>query len=149
MKPGTMKPTKDGAVGELLLALVDRVSHRGGGTLSLMSDAGLTLPQVLFLARLRQAGGCTASELATRLNMSPPAVSQMVDRLFRLGLLTRVEDAGDRRRKQLAVTPGASQLLDKLTRARAAEYGKGPARLSPAVRPELAAAPATTVRELD
>src|SRR5258708_13710332 len=117
MKPGTMKPTKDGAVGELLLALVDRVSHRGGDTLSLMSDAGLTLPQVLFLARLRQAGGCTASELATRLNMSPPAVSQMVDRFFRLGLLTRAQDAGDRRRKQPPVPPGARPPPPQLTPA--------------------------------
>ncbi|MBL6654003.1 MAG: winged helix DNA-binding protein, partial [Reyranella sp.] len=74
--------------------------------------------------------------------------SQMVDRLFRLGLLTRVEDAEDRRRKRLATTPRADTLLDKLTRARAAEYGKGTARLSPAVRRELAAALQKAVREL-
>lgn len=136
------------SVGELLLALVDRVSHRGGDTLALMAEAGITLPQILFLARLRQASGSTASELAERLNMSAPAVSQMVDRLFRLGLLTRVEDAEDRRRKRLATTPRADTLLDKLTRARAAEYGKGTARLSPAVRRELAAALQKAVREL-
>ena len=86
-----MSVGKDGATaGELLLALVDRVSHRGGDTLSLMNEAGTTLPQILFLARLRQAGGGTASDLADRLNMSLPAVSQMVDRLFRLDLLSRV-----------------------------------------------------------
>ena len=135
-------------MGELLLALVDRVSHRGGDTLALMNEAGMTLPQLLFLARLRQAGVCTASELADRLNMSMPAVSQMVDRLFRLGLLTRAEDAEDRRRKQLATTPRADTLLDKITRARAAEYSKGTARLSPAVRKELATALQKAVREL-
>ena len=48
-----------------------------------MNEAGTTLPQILFLARLRQAGGGTASDLADTLNMSLPAVSQMVDRLFR------------------------------------------------------------------
>jgi DNA-binding MarR family transcriptional regulator len=140
-------PTKD-PVGELLLALVDRVSHRGGDTLALMNEAGITLPQVLFLSRLRQAGGSTASDLAERLNMSLPAISQMVDRLFHLGLLTRAEDAEDRRRKRLATTPRAEQLLDRLTRARANEYSKGTARLSPAVRKELAAALAKAVREL-
>lgn len=144
-----MNQPKDGAtVGELLLALVDHVSHRGGDTLALMNEAGITLPQVLFLVRLRQAGVSTASELAGRLNMSLPAVSQMVDRLFRLGLLTRAEDAEDRRRKQLATTPRADLLLDKITRARAAEYGKGTARLSPAVRRELAAALHKAVRDL-
>jgi DNA-binding MarR family transcriptional regulator len=135
-------------VGALLLALVDRVSHRGGETLALMSEAGLTLPQVLFLTRLRQVGGSTASELAERLNMSLPATSQMVERLFKQGLLTRTEDEGDRRRKRLAVTPSAERLLDRLVRARAAEYVKGTARLSPAVQRELAAALAKAVREL-
>jgi DNA-binding MarR family transcriptional regulator len=137
------------SVGDLLLALVDRVSHRGGDTLSLMNEAGMTLPQVLFLTRLKQAGGSTASELAERLNMSPPAVSQMVDRLFQLGLLTRVEDPEDRRRKRLAATPRADALMERLRRARGEEYNKGTARLSPAVRKELAAALAKAVRELE
>jgi DNA-binding MarR family transcriptional regulator len=141
------------SVGELLLALVDRVSHRGGDTLSLMNETGITLPQVLFLTRLRQAGlrqagGSTASELADRLNMSPPAVSQMVDRLFQLGLLTRVEDPEDRRRKRLAATPRADALMERLRRARGEEYNKGTAKLSPAVRKELAAALAKAVKEL-
>jgi len=139
---------KNDEVGALLLALVDRVSHRGGDTLALMAEAGLTLPQVLFLNRLRQAGTSTASALAERLNMSLPATSQMVERLFKLALLTRAEDADDRRRKRLAVTPSAGRLLDKITRARAAEYDKGTQCLSPELRRELAAALAKAVREL-
>ena len=140
--------SKTDEVGALLLALVDRVSHRGGDTLALLNEAGLTLPQVLFLTRLRQAGQSTPSELAERLNMSLPATSQMVDRLFKLDFLTRSEDEDDRRRKRLAVTPAGERMLDKLARARAAEYATGTARLSPAVRRELAAALAKAVREL-
>ncbi len=148
-RPRRMSAVKDGTPGELLLALVDRVSHRGGDTLALMNEAGTTLPQILlFPARLRQAGGGTASELAGTLNMSLPAVSQMVDRLFRLGLLSRAEDAEDRRRKRLATTAKADLLLDRLTRARAAEYSRGVARLSPALRKELAAVLQKAVREL-
>jgi DNA-binding MarR family transcriptional regulator len=140
--------SKADEVGTLLLALVDRVSHRGGDTLALMTEARLTLPQVLFLTRLRQAGESTPSELAERLNMSLPAASQMVERLFKLGFLKRREDEGDRRRKQLAVTPAGERMLDKLVRTRAAEYAKGTARLSPGLRRELAAALAKAVREL-
>jgi DNA-binding MarR family transcriptional regulator len=81
--------------------------------------------------------------------MSPPAVSQMVDRLFQLGLLTRVEDAEDRRRKRLAPTPRADALMERLRRARGEEYNKGTAKLSPAVRKELATALAKAVRELE
>jgi DNA-binding MarR family transcriptional regulator len=80
--------------------------------------------------------------------MSLPAVSQMVDRLFRLGLLSRAEDAEDRRRKRLATTAKADALLDRLTRARGAEYSRGVARLSPALRKELAAVLQKAVREL-
>lgn len=136
------------SVGELLLELVDRVSHRGGSTLALMTEAGITLPQLLFLVRLRQLGGSTASELGERLNMSPPAISQMVARLFRLGLLTQTEDGEDRRRKRLATTPRANTTIDRISRARASEYGHGTAKLSPAVRKELAAALHKAVREL-
>jgi DNA-binding MarR family transcriptional regulator len=136
-------------VGQLLLALVDQVSHRGGNTLSLLTETGMTLPQVLFLTRLGQSAGSTPSELAERLNMSLPAVSQMVDRLFQLGLLTRVEDLEDRRRKRLGTTPRADALLERLRRARGEEYNKGTARLSPAVRRELATALAKAVRELE
>ncbi|MBV8412973.1 MAG: MarR family transcriptional regulator [Alphaproteobacteria bacterium] len=143
-----MSAKDSGSVGELLLALVDRVSHRGGDTLSLLTETGMTLPQVLFLTRLRQSGGSTPSELAERLGMSLPAVSQMVDRLFQLGLLTRVEDPEDRRRKRLATTPRADDLLERLRRARGEEYNKGTAKLSPAVRRELAAALAKAVKEL-
>ncbi len=137
-----------GAVGELLLELVDRVSHRGGDTLALMAEAGITLPQLLFLVRLRQLGGSTPSEMGERLNMSPPAISQMVGRLWRLGLLTRTEDGEDRRRKRLGTTPRANAMIDRISHARAAEYGRGTAKLSPKVRRELAAALRKAVREL-
>jgi DNA-binding MarR family transcriptional regulator len=137
-----------GTVGPLLLELIDRVSHRGGDTLALMAEAGITLPQLLFLVRLRQTGGSTASELGQRLNMSPPAISQMVARLFRLGLVTQTEDGEDRRRKRLATTPRAHTMIDRISRARAAEFGQGTAKLSPAVRKQLAAALRKAVDEL-
>src|SRR5262245_10858591 len=125
-------------IGEMLQELVNRVSHRGGEVLALMNDAGVTLQQVLLLTRLREAGESNVSDLAERLGMSLPAISQMVERLYQLGLLSRSEDAEDRRRKLIATTPKARAFLDRLVKARAAEYGAGIARLPAPLRTELA-----------
>ena len=72
----------------------------------------------------------------------------MVDRLFKQGLLSCLVVVCVWRRKRLAVTTSAEKLLDRLVRARAAEYVEGTARLSPALQRELAAVLAKAVREL-
>jgi DNA-binding MarR family transcriptional regulator len=123
--------------GKLLQQLVNDISHRGGLTLSLMNDAAVTLHQVLLLTHLTEAKECAVSDLAARLNMSPPSISQMVDRLFQLGMISRAEDAADRRRKILAVTPKAKALLARISAARSAEYAAGLASVRPALRKEL------------
>lgn len=110
------------SAGTLLSDLVNRVSHRSGTTLRIMANAQVTLQQILLLTRLRQASPSSASDLAERLNLSLPAVSQAVDRLVRLNLVTRVEDSADRRKKKIATTARANALLERLTRARAGEY---------------------------
>ena len=129
----------DGQLGELLQEFVNRISHRQGHTLAVFSEESVTLQQVLLLHRLQQLGESTLSELATRMRMSLPAVSQMIDRLFALDLLTRVEADEDRRRKKVSVTRKGAALLDRVRRARAAEYAAGVSGLTPKVRAELLA----------
>lgn len=58
----------------------------------------------LLLAR----SAMTASELAQALNLSKPATSMAVDRLERLGHVTRERDPADRRRVHIRATPGSS-----------------------------------------
>jgi len=125
-------------LGRLLQDLVNRVSHRGGQTLALMTEAEVTLQQVLLLTRLRQANRCSVSEFADQLGLSLPAISQAVERLKRLDMVTRIEDPTDRRRKQLATTRKAHALLDRLLEARSNEYAAGVAGLSPQLREDLA-----------
>jgi DNA-binding MarR family transcriptional regulator len=127
----------DEQLGDLLQEFVNRVSHLQGNTLSVLTDESVTLQQVLLLRRLQQAGQSTPSELAEMMRMSPPAVSQMIDRIFILDLVTRAEAAEDRRRKMIAVTHKARQLLERIRKARAAEYAAGACRLSPKLRVEL------------
>ena len=138
----------DDEVGDLLQEFVNRVSHLRGNTLSVLTDESVTLQQVLLLRRLQQAGRSTSSGLAELMHMSPPAVSQMIDRLFSLDLVTRAEAPEDRRRKMIAVTNRARQLLERIRRARAAEYAAGVRGLSPKLRGELASVLKRALQEL-
>ena len=60
--------------------------------------------------------GATASELGRRLGVSKQAAGKTVDRLVALGYAERARDAGDARRKLVALTPRG---IDVLTRSAA------------------------------
>jgi DNA-binding MarR family transcriptional regulator len=133
----TVEPAP-GEIGELLQEFVNRVSHLQGKTLAVLTEESVTLQQVLLLRRVEQLGKCTPSDIAERMHMSLPAVSQMIDRLFLLGLLMRNEALGDRRKKDVAVTPKGHALLERIRRARSAEYEAGVASLSHKLHSDLA-----------
>lgn len=135
-------------LGDLLQEFVNRVSHLQGNTLAVLTEEAVTLQQVLLLRRLKQLGESSPSELAAVMRMSLPAVSQMVDRLFTLGLVTRAEAPDDRRRKRVTITGKGDSLLARIRRARATEYTAGTARLSQQVRAELAKVLGKALREL-
>ena len=129
--------TAPAELGALLVDLINRVSHRGGKTLSLLNDAGVTLQQVIILSRLLDAGSLTSSNLARQLNMSLPSISQMVDRLFQLELVAREESIIDRRQKRLSVTKKGLALGRRIQKARAEEYEEGLAHLPEKLKDEL------------
>jgi DNA-binding MarR family transcriptional regulator len=128
---------------------VDLVSHRSGLALAAMSDAAITLPQVLLLSHVERRGTASPSELARAVHASLPAVSQMLDRLVQQGLLTRTEDPVDRRRKSLATTPAARSVLRKLGEARSAEYELGLAGVPPELLARLTDLVQRVVAELE
>jgi DNA-binding MarR family transcriptional regulator len=133
----TAEPAAD-EIGELIQEFVNRVSHRQGKTLAILTEESVTLQQILLLRHVEQAGKCTPSDIAERMHMSLPAVSQMIDRLFLLGLLMRNEAVDDRRKKDVAVTPKGHALMERIRRARSAEYAAGVASFSPRLRADLA-----------
>jgi DNA-binding MarR family transcriptional regulator len=61
-----------------------------------------------LLAYLQYDGPLTVSELAARLEVAPTTISLMVGDLSRHGILTRAEDDADRRRRIIAIAPGAT-----------------------------------------
>jgi DNA-binding MarR family transcriptional regulator len=139
----------DLALGEILQEFVNRVSHQQGRTLTVLTEESVTLQQVLLLRRLQELGESTPSELAERLQMSLPAVSQMIERLFQLKLLTREESPDDRRRKDIAITRRGGDLLERVRRARAVEYAAGVSGLSRKLRTELTVVLTRALEELE
>ena len=131
------EPVSPAILGEIVQEFVNRVSHAQGKTLAALSDAGVTLPQVLLLRRVASNGETTTSELAGQMHMSLPAVSQMAERLSQLSLLSRIEATDDRRKKRLMVTQDGRKLLTRISKARSADYAAGVAPLSARVRAGL------------
>ncbi len=127
-------------VGELLRRLVDHISHRSGAVLALMGEAGITLPQLLLLARVGPRGSALPSRLAAAAGASLPATSQMLERLVAQGLVSRGEDAADRRRRTVVLTARGRRLLEQVAAARAAEYAQGLAGAPPRLLERLAEA---------
>jgi DNA-binding MarR family transcriptional regulator len=123
--------------GDALRRLIDLASHRSGIVLALMNDAAVTLPQVLLMSRVERLGSASLSDLAEGSATSLAALSQMIERLVQQGLLSRAEDAIDRRRKAVRLTRRAGSLLRKLKAARSADYELGLGSVSREVRLQL------------
>ncbi len=73
----------------------------------------VTVEQFQIL-RLIRNGHASVSELASAKNISRPAISQAVDALAEKGLLTRTQDADDRRHMQLTLTDSGNAMLDAI-----------------------------------
>jgi DNA-binding MarR family transcriptional regulator len=136
-------------IGTLLAEIVNRISHGSGETLRIMSEAQVSLQQVLLLTRLGEAHPSSATDLAARLNLSLPAISQAIDRLVRLQLVTRIEDSDDRRRKRIEPTVKARTLLARLNTARSREYASGLFCLNSETQARLGALLQETLRQLE
>jgi DNA-binding MarR family transcriptional regulator len=77
-----------------------------------MAVKGLSLPETVVLRNL-QRGPLKVAEVADCISITQSAASRAVDRLVRDGLVARHENPGDRREKQLTLTPSGEALLEK------------------------------------
>lgn len=134
--------------GAVFEAFVNRVSRPRGRQLNLMDEASVTEPQATLLNAALAAPGSTPSRLASAMAISLPSVSQMIERLARLGFVRRIEDLQDRRRRLIEVTPTAKIFLERLKAVRAAEFAAGAADLSDATRRGLSDALSRALKEL-
>lgn len=83
-----------------------------------MRDEELTVAQIAVLHLLDQGGGARLSALAEALSFSASATSRLVADLVRRGLLTRREEAQDRRAKVVDLSARGRRLVDRISEDR-------------------------------
>lgn len=77
---------------------------------------GLTLARARTLMHLARKGGMTQTELAELLEVEGPTLVRLLDGLEAQGLIERRPVEGDRRAKQIVLTPEGQELAAKVTR---------------------------------
>ena len=80
------------------------------------AELGLTTAQLRVLFLVRNDPGVTAGELASRLSVTPPTISGIVDRLVKLSLIRREDDESDRRLVRNHLTDGGEAACSRLER---------------------------------
>jgi DNA-binding MarR family transcriptional regulator len=94
-------------------------------------QVGISPEQVSLLVAIKYTPGIGIRELAARERVSPPALSNHVDRLERDGLVSRTPSASDRRRVGLALTDEGQRVLRRVRSRRTAWLATRLGSLSP------------------
>lgn len=113
---------------QIVLALLEVANqlNRNGGVIT--GRVGLTTQQWLILLYLagdpnipqtsstesKPKDGLLASEIADALNVSRANITNLINALLNKGLVKQQEDSGDRRRKRLALTQKARDLVEQI-----------------------------------
>lgn len=143
-EPLTATPLPD--LFQEILTLIHR--RFAGDTLAIMSEQGLTMPQMVALYVMQAAGPVPNTVIVEELRISPSTASHLVDQLVRKGLVNRTEDPHDRRQKRLAITAEGRALLERLGRERTLEFTRAAASLDPETRDALSLVMGRAVDEL-
>jgi len=83
-------------------------------------EVGVSPEQVSLLVAMKYSPGVGIRELAARERVSPPALSNHIDRLERDGLVARTPSPTDRRRVGLTLTDEGQRVLRKVRSRRTA-----------------------------
>ncbi len=108
---------------------------------------GLSLSQLNILLWLHYHSHCEVTNLATIMQVSPAAASQMVERMVREDLVQRVETPSDRRTRQVHLTEHGRQVVEATIQAREAWVGGLVESLSPEQRMNLVTLMGTMIQK--
>jgi MarR family transcriptional regulator, organic hydroperoxide resistance regulator len=112
---------------------------RRGSDAQAIAAAGVTTAQAGALMAIAAGDAPSQRELGRELALGEPAVTGLVGRLARLGLVERVADPDDARTSRLRITDAGREAIDAVEPARL-RVGKELARLLGADGPRVAAA---------
>jgi MarR family transcriptional regulator, organic hydroperoxide resistance regulator len=73
----------------------------------------LTFIQYQALMAIRELGQCSVNDLADKLGIAQSSTSQLVDRLFKGGYVSRDVSSGDRRRMVVALSKAGTQMMER------------------------------------
>jgi DNA-binding MarR family transcriptional regulator len=79
-----------------------------------IESAGVTVAEWVMMREMLQMGAAQPSQLAERSGMSRGAISKLVDRLSRKGMVHRSTAEGDRRFQSVELTSRGKKLVPKL-----------------------------------
>ncbi|WP_159887394.1 MarR family winged helix-turn-helix transcriptional regulator [Paenibacillus puerhi] len=85
-----------------------------GPELGVRGDISLTGPQTMMLYTLHKMGPCPGGKLAQKMEVTPSAITVMIERLVQQGLVERTHDEHDRRIVRLSITEKGSDTLQRL-----------------------------------
>ena len=102
--------------------------------------AGVSPEQMTILVAIKYAPGICAGDLAAAERVSAPAMSKLVSRLERDGLVARTTSETDRRRVGLTLTDEGQRLLRRVRSRRTAWLARRLGALDPAQLDAVAAA---------
>ncbi len=83
---------------------------------ALLAEYGLHVGQEMVLSHLWKQDGLAPSELAERLGVEPPTVTNMLSRMEKAGLLERYRDPGDARCTRVYLTEKGRELREQVER---------------------------------
>jgi DNA-binding MarR family transcriptional regulator len=114
--------------------------HAGGRDFyAAVGELDLSISQIRILHLLaREMDDASLKALADAIGLSLPAVSRSIDALLHRGLVTREENAQDRRLKTVRATGEARELVDHLMELRLAGIAEFVSTLSDEERADLA-----------
>jgi DNA-binding MarR family transcriptional regulator len=135
-----MQVTADTSLVRDIGAFAKFILHAGGRDFyAAVGELELSISQIRILHLLtREMENASLKALADAIVLSLPAVSRSIDGLVHRGLVTREENADDRRLKTVRATSEAQGLVDRLMEMRLAGIAEFVSTLSDEERADLA-----------
>ena len=111
--PSARRPTGEPVEGAVQ-ALLQIVTRFEDYQLALWQEQGVTLRQVVALARIRDHESVTVGHVAGHLAISPSTATGLTDRLVQRGLVVRRARPADRRVVELGLSPAGLALVERV-----------------------------------